>query len=57
MPRTYLSQAAKLSRRTALALALGTALFLPLSIAEAEAAAKTALTLGMTVEPTGLDPT
>ncbi|MGP4687350.1 ABC transporter substrate-binding protein [Agrobacterium pusense] len=57
MPRTYLSQAGKLSRRTALALALGTALFLPLSIAEAEAAAKTALTLGMTVEPTGLDPT
>lgn len=57
MPRTYLSQAAKLSRRTALALALSTALFLPLSIAEAEAAAKTALTLGMTVEPTGLDPT
>ncbi|MGF0522230.1 ABC transporter substrate-binding protein [Agrobacterium pusense] len=57
MPRTYLSQAAKLSRRTVLALALGTALFLPLSIAEAEAAAKTALTLGMTVEPTGLDPT
>lgn len=57
MPRTYLSQAATLSRRTALTLALGTALWLPLSATVAEAAAKTALTLGMAVEPAGLDPT
>ncbi|CUX58126.1 ABC transporter, substrate binding protein (oligopeptide) [Agrobacterium tomkonis CFBP 6623] len=57
MPRTYLSQAATLSRRTALSLALGTALWLPLSATVAEAAPKTALTLGMAVEPAGLDPT
>ena len=56
MPRTYFSQAAKLSRRTALTLALGTALWLPFSAVEAEAAPKTALTLGMAIEPTGLDP-
>ncbi|MCZ4071764.1 ABC transporter substrate-binding protein [Agrobacterium sp. LMR679] len=57
MPRTYLSQAATLSRRTALTLALGAALWLPLSATVAEAAPKTALTLGMAVEPAGLDPT
>ncbi len=57
MPRTYFSQAAKFSRRTALTLALGTALWLPFSAVEAEAAPKTALTLGMAIEPTGLDPT
>ncbi len=57
MPRTYFSQAAKLSRRAALTLALGTALWLPFSAVEAEAAPKTALTLGMAIEPTGLDPT
>ena len=57
MPRTYLSQVVTLSRRTALTLALGTALWLPLSVARAEAGPKTALTLGMAVEPTGLDPT
>ncbi len=57
MPRTYFSQAAKLSRRTALTLALGTALWLPFSAVEAYAAPKTALTLGMAIEPTGLDPT
>lgn len=57
MPRIYLSQAATLSRRAALSLALGTALWLPLSITAADAAPKTALTLGMAVEPAGLDPT
>lgn len=57
MPRTYFSQPLKVTRRAALALALGTALWMPLSMTDAAAAPKTALTLGMTVEPTGLDPT
>ncbi len=57
MPRTYFTQPLKLVRRVARKLVLATALFLPLSMTHSQAAARTELTLGMGVEPAGLDPT
>jgi peptide/nickel transport system substrate-binding protein len=57
MAGTYFSKSIGLTRRAAIALALSTAIALPLGAGAAMAAAKTSLVLGMTVEPTGLDPT
>ncbi|MDS7595319.1 ABC transporter substrate-binding protein [Agrobacterium tumefaciens] len=57
MLRNYFSDSMRVMRRAALTLALGTALAMPLFSANAEAAAKNAIVLGMAVEPAGLDPT